>query len=391
MPFITANQTRIFYRLEGKEGLPVLVLSHSIGTDHAMWAPQAQDLTEYFQVLRYDTRGHGASDSPRGEYSIEQLGRDALALVDTLKISKFAFCGLSMGGAIGQWLALHVPERVTHLVLANTPPRFGTREHWNSRIQMVQEGGMRAIEDMALGRFFSPESLARSVPEVANIRSVLIGTLPEGYVGCCAALRDFDSTAELQKIKAPTRVIVGDKDVSTPLAGSGDVLAGEIPGAKLIRLPAAHLSNLEAPRSFNAALLALLRPSTESAEGTLEAGFAVRRKVLGDAHVDLAEANKTAFTEDFQTLITKYAWGTIWSRPGLDHRTRRLLVLAMMAALGRWEEFRLHIVAGLQNGLEICDIKESLLQTAIYAGVPAANTAFHIAVEEMSKLKKTQE
>lgn len=388
MPYITANQTRIFYRLEGRDGLPVLVLSHSIGTDHGMWAPQVPDLTEYFQVLRYDTRGHGASDSPSGEYSIEQLGRDALALVDALKISQFAFCGLSMGGAIGQWLALHVPERVTHLVLASTAPRFGTPEHWNSRIQAVRQGGMVAIFEMALGRFFSPEFRAHSTPEVSNIRSVLLGTTPGGYMGCCAALRGFDSTPELGKIKTPTLVIVGEKDVSTPLIGNGDVLVRNITGAKLAHLPTAHLSNLEAPKSFTAELLGFLQPMPKSEEDRLEIGFAVRRRVLGDAHVDRTIANKSAFTDDFQALITKYAWGTIWSRPGLDYRTRRLLALVMMAALGRWEEFRLHVSAGLLHGLEICDIKESLLQTAIYAGMPAANTAFHIVQEEIDRLAK---
>jgi 3-oxoadipate enol-lactonase/4-carboxymuconolactone decarboxylase len=388
MPFITANQTRIFYRLEGKDGLPVLVLSHSIGTDHGMWAPQVPDLTEYYQVLRYDTRGHGASDSPTGEYSIEQFGCDALALVDALKISKFAFCGLSMGGAIGQWLALHAPDRVSQLILANTSPRFGTPEHWNSRMQAVRVGGMAAIERMALGRFFSPEFLARSSPQVANIRSVLLGTVVEGYIGCCAALRDFDSTGELGTIQTPTLVIVGERDVSTPLAGNGDALVRSITGARLVHLPTAHLSNLEAPKSFTAELLGFLQPMSKSDGNPLEVGFEVRRKVLGDAHVDRAIENKTVFTEDFQALITKYAWGTIWSRPGLDHRTRRLLVLVMMAALGRWEEFRLHVSVGLLHGLEICDIKESLLQTAIYAGVPAANTAFHIAQEEINGLSK---
>lgn len=388
MPYITANHTRIFYRLEGNDGLPVIVLSHSIGTDHAMWAPQVPDLTEYFQVLRFDTRGHGASDSPSGEYSVEHLGRDALALVDALKISTFAFCGLSMGGAVGQWLALHAPERVTKLILANTAPRFGTPEHWNNRIQAVRQGGMAAILEMALGRFFSQEFRARSSPEVASIRSVLLGTSPEGYTGCCTALRDFDSTSGLGRITIPTLVIVGDKDISTPLAGNGDILIQKINGAKLVHLPVAHLSNLEAPRSFTAALLAFLQPNARPSEDSLEAGFAIRRKVLGDAHVDRAIANTTAFTRDFQELITKYAWGTVWSRPGLDHRTRRLLVLAMMAALGRWEEFRLHVSTGLLHGLEICDIMESLLQTAIYAGVPAANTAFHIAQEEIEKVSR---
>ena len=388
MPFITANQTRIFYRLEGKDGLPVIVLSHSIGTDHEMWAPQVPDVTEYFQVLRYDTRGHGASDSPSGEYSIEQLGRDALALVDALKIHKFAFCGLSMGGAIGQWLVLHAPERVTQLILANTSPRFGTPDHWNSRIQAVRQGGMAAISEMALGRFFSPEFLARSKPEVSSIRSVLLGTASEGYTGCCAALRDFDSTPELWKIKTPTLVITGENDVSTPLTGNADALLRNIASARLVHLPAAHLSNLEAQKSFTAELLGFLQPTARSVEDILEIGLAVRRRVLGDAHVDRAIADKTAFTEDFQALITKYAWRTIWSRPGLDYRTRRLLVLATMAALGRWEEFRLHVSAGLLHGLELCDIKESLLQTAIYAGVPAANTAFHIAQEEINRLSQ---
>src|SRR5579862_2092402 len=150
MPFITTSQVRIFYRLDGNEGLPVLVLSHSIGTDHAMWEPQVQDLLPHFQVLRFDTRGHGASEAPGGDYSVEQLGRDVLDLLDALKIRKFAFCGLSLGGAIGQWLALHVADRMTALVLANTSPRFGTPDNWNNRIQLVQKGGMEAIVDAAL-------------------------------------------------------------------------------------------------------------------------------------------------------------------------------------------------------------------------------------------------
>lgn len=245
---------------------------------------------------------------------------------------------------------------------------------------------MAAIEGMALGRFFSPEFRARSKSEVANIRSVLLGTGSEGYTGCCAALRDFDGTAELERIKTPTRVIVGDKDVSTPFTGNGEIFVRDIIGAKLVRLPAAHLSNIEAPKSFTAELFGFLLPMARSVEDPLTIGFEVRRKVLGDPYVDRAIANKTAFTEDFQTLITRYAWGTIWSRPGLDYRTRRLLALVTMAALGRWEEFRVHVSAGLQHGLEVCDIKESLLQTGIYAGLPAANTAFRIAQEEIDRL-----
>jgi 3-oxoadipate enol-lactonase / 4-carboxymuconolactone decarboxylase len=385
MPFITANQIRLFYRLEGNEGLPVLVLSHSISTDHSMWDLQVPALLGHFRILRYDTRGHGASDAPQGNYSIEQLGRDLLGLVDSLKIGKFAFCGLSMGGAIGQWLAVHAPARLTGLILANTSPRVGSVELWNTRIDAVRKGGMAAIADLAIQRFFAPAFLARSSPYVASIRSVLTGTNPAGYVSCCAALRDFDFTNKVSQIKSPTLVIVGDKDVSTPLAGNGEILVREIPGARLVTLPAAHLSNIECTREFLAAMFSFLLPTPTSTNDVLQAGFAVRRQVLGDEYVDRAISHTNSLTEDFQKLITQYAWGTVWTRPGLDSGTRRLLVLAMMAALGRWEEFRMHVSTGLKNGTEPCDIKEALLQTAVYAGVPAANTAFHILQEEIHK------
>jgi 3-oxoadipate enol-lactonase / 4-carboxymuconolactone decarboxylase len=384
LPFATIQNARLFYRLEGTPGRPVLVLSHSIGTDQAMWELQVADLLRYFQVLRYDTRGHGASDAPAGEYSIELLGRDVLGLADALEISRFAFCGLSMGGAIGQWVAVHAPGRVTHLVLANTSPQFGPRTNWDTRIATVLTGGMSAIVDLAMQRFFSPETLAQKNPYAESIRSTLLGTDPAGYVGCCAALRDTDHTALLGKIKTPTLVIVGDRDVSTPWTGHGEILAREIAGAEARHLPAAHLSNIAQPRSFTAALLEFLLPPTLAVD-LLQAGFETRRAVLGDAHVDKAIGATTDFTREFQEMITRYAWGTIWTRPALDPRTRRLLVLAMTAALGRWEEFTLHLRAGLAHELEPCDLKEVLLQTAVYAGVPAANTGFHIASEELAK------
>jgi 3-oxoadipate enol-lactonase/4-carboxymuconolactone decarboxylase len=350
-----------------------------------MWGPQLPDLLSHFQVLRYDTRGHGASEVPPGEYSVEQLGRDVLGLVEALKLPKFAFCGLSLGGAVGQWLAIHAPEKLTELILANTSPRIGTPELWKNRINAVQQGGMVAIADTAIQRFFSLESLAPSSAYIESTRSVLLGTDVTGYVGCCAALRDFDFKDKLPHIGIPTLVIAGERDVSTPWTGNGEILAQRIPQARVTRLSAAHLSNLEAPKSFTAALFAFLQPQESPSEDVLQGGLEVRRRVLGDAHVDNAIASTTNFTEDFQALITRYAWGTIWRRPGLDHRTRRLLVLAMMAALGRWEEFRLHVKAGLLHGLEVCDIKEALLQAAVYAGVPAANTGFHIAQEEIEK------
>jgi 3-oxoadipate enol-lactonase/4-carboxymuconolactone decarboxylase len=386
LPFFNADNTRLFYRLEGRNGLPVLALSHSLGCDHEMWAPQMPDLLDHFQVLRYDTRGHGASGVPQGDLTIEQLARDLLALADAVHIGKFALCGLSMGGAIGQWLALHAPSRLTSLVLANTAAKFGTAELWETRRKAVREGGMQAIVDLTMQRFFAPEMLARGDAYAASTRAVFLGTDPAGYIGCCAALRDVDHRAMLGKIRVPTLVIGSDSDPSTPWTDCGAVLAREIPGAKAAVLPGAHLSNLARPRSFTTAVLEFLLAS-DAGTDPLEKGIRVRRQVLGDAHVDRSMASATELTRDFQLLITRYAWGAVWSRPGLDHRTRRLLVLAITAAMGRWEEFRLHLRAGLLHGLEPCDIKEALLQAAVYAGVPAANTGFLIAKEEIEKLK----
>jgi 3-oxoadipate enol-lactonase/4-carboxymuconolactone decarboxylase len=388
LPFATVNNTRLFYRLEGRSGLPALVLSHSLGCDHGMWVPQMPDLLDHFQVLRYDTRGHGASEVPAGDFTLDQLGQDVLALADKLGIAKFAFCGLSMGGAVGQWLAIHTPQQIAGLVLANTSPKFGTPDLWNARRKEVIENGMQAIVDAVMQRFFSPENLSpdkQASVSAQSIRNVLLGTDPKGYAACCAALRDTDHRAAIGKIAVPTLVIGSDKDPSTPWEGNGSVLTREIPGAKAVKIQTAHLSNLEQPRAFTTAVLAFLLAGSADAD-PLEAGMKVRRQVLGDAHVDRSLASATDFTRDFQDLITRYAWGAVWTRPGLDHRTRRLLVLAMTAALGRWEEFRLHLRAALAHGLEVSDVKETLLQVAVYAGVPAANTAFQIAKEELDRM-----
>ncbi len=379
MPFITSQGSRIYYRLEGRHDFPLLVLAHSLGTDHGMWDPQVPALLRYFQVLRVDVRGHGASDAPADDYTVEQLARDVLAAVDAAGREQFVYCGLSLGGMIGQWLGANAADRLTHLVLANTSSRVADPSLFDARRRAVLEGGMASIADAVMQRFFSARTLSSGNPAVASIRNALLATNPAGYAGCCAAIRDMDHTELLARIRVPTLVIAGDHDVSTPWDGHGDVLAKAIAGAKAVHLAAAHLSNLERPSSFTAALLEFLLPGDDD---PLATGFAVRRSVLGDEHVDRAIANTTEFTRDFQDLITRYAWGTIWSRPGLDPRIRRMLVLAMTASLGRWEEFRLHVRTGLANDLEIADLKEVLMQVAIYAGVPAANSGFRIAAEE---------
>jgi len=380
MPLVEIGGTRFFYRIDGAENAPVLIFSHSLGCDHAMWDLQAAHFARFFRVVRYDSRGHGASDTTAGDYTIELLARDALAIADALGIASFAFCGLSLGGMIGQWIAGHAPDRITHVVLANTSSRYLNPELMEQRRSIVREHGMAAVADAVMGRFFTPESLAGNSAALANIRRTVLATDPGGYASCCAAIRDLNQTAMLSSIRTPTLIVSGDRDQSTPWQGHGEVLAREIPHASVAHLPAAHLSNIERPRSFNAALAKFLLPSPVDA---LAAGFEKRRAILGDAHVDRSIANTTEFTRAFQELITRYAWGDIWQRPGLDDRTRRLLVLAITAALGRWEEFRLHVRTGFEHELEACDLEEVLLQVAIYAGVPAANTGFTNAAEAM--------
>jgi 3-oxoadipate enol-lactonase / 4-carboxymuconolactone decarboxylase len=381
MPFLALDNRSIYYRRDGADDLPVLVLSHSLGLDHGMWEPQTADLLRHFQVLRYDIRGHGASTATPGDYSVAELGQDVLALADGCGIRQFAFCGLSLGGMIGQWLGAHAPERITHLVLANTTSKLVDRQPMEDRRRTVLEHGMAAVADVVMTRFFSPAMLASGSPYVASARRTLLATSLVGYAGCCAAIRDVDHTALLAGIRTPTLVIGGDADGPMPWPEHGEKIATAIPGARSVRLPAGHISNLERPRSFTAALLNFLVPRPVD-HG--EAGLAVRRAALGDDYVARAMASASDLTRGFQELITRYAWGSIWTRPGLDRRTRRLLVLSTAAALGRWEEFRLHLRAGLAHELEPCDVEEVLLQLAIYAGVPAANTAFHIANEEIS-------
>lgn len=369
----------IYYRLDGVDDQPVIVLAHSLGLDHAMWDVQAADLSPHFRVLRYDLRGHGASMVPAGDYTIEQLGQDVLALTEALGIRQFAFCGLSIGGMVGQWLGVHAQDRLTHLVLANTTARVSDPAVMEARRKAVLDGGMSAVVDSVMARFFTPASLNRNPPVVATARRTVLATSPIGYAGCCAAIRDMDHRETLARVTVPTLVVAGDHDVSMPWEGHSAVLASSIQAATVVRLKAAHLSNLERPRSFSAALYRFLLPK---ALDSLDAGVPVRRAVLGDAHVDRSMASTTDFNHDFQELITRFAWGTIWTRPGLDHRMRRLLVLAMTASMGRWEEFRLHLRAGVAHELEWADVEEVLLQVAVYAGVPAANTGFHMAIEE---------
>lgn len=374
MPFVNSKACRIYYRLEGSPQKPLLVLGHALGTDHGLWDPQMPALLRSFQVLRLDLRGHGASDAPAGDYTIPQLAEDVLASVPR---ERFSYCGLSLGGMIGQWLGAHHAPRIERLILANTSPHAADPSLFEVRRKTVLTEGLAAVAPAVMGRFFS----SPGNPAADSIRATMLATDPTGYAGCCAAIRDMDLRPLLPQVQVPTLVIGGEGDQSTPWTGHGEVLAAQIPGARAFKIDGAHLSNLERPSTFTHALLEFLMPQQEA--DRLAPGFVMRRSVLGDAHVDRAITQTNDFNRPFQELITRIAWGTIWTRPGLDPRVRRWLVLAMTASLGRWEEFRLHVKTGLAAELEPADLREILLQVAVYAGVPAANSAFQIAGEEL--------
>ena len=257
MPFVETGSTRIHYQITGDTSLPVLVFAHSLGVSLAMWEPQTA-LAQRFRLLRYDLPGHGASSVPDAPASAEQLGHDLLALLDALRIEKAAFCGLSLGGTIGHWLGIHAPERLTKLVLANTAAKIGNHDGWNARIAQVQRDGLKEIIPGTLERWFTNAFRASHSDTVAKIRSLLEATSIQGYLACCAAVRDADFRAGVSRILAPTLVIAGSQDPVTP-PGDCRWLAESIPGAACIELAAAHLSNVEAGAEFTAALLSFLK------------------------------------------------------------------------------------------------------------------------------------
>jgi 3-oxoadipate enol-lactonase/4-carboxymuconolactone decarboxylase len=340
----------------------------------------------------YDSRGHGQSAVTNGPYDIAQLARDALGLLDALRIDRANFCGLSMGGMVGQWLGANAPQRIGRLALCNTGAQVGTPDLWNARIDAVMNGGMAAIVDGVIARWYTPAFVAAAPDAIARTRNMLLTTPANGYIASCAAVRDMDQRASAGRIVAPTLVIAGTHDAATPPA-AGRFLADTIAGAKYVELAAAHLSNVEAeetatsPHQF---CPLSLRGSAMDERERHDNGMKVRRAVLGDAHVDRTLKRRDDFNSEFQELITRYAWGEIWTRPGLPRHTRSLLTVAMMVALNRTDEFKLHVRAAFNNGVTRDEIKEVLLQCAIYAGVPAANSAFHMAEEVFAEMERQQ-
>ncbi|MGI9050100.1 MAG: 3-oxoadipate enol-lactonase [Rubrobacteraceae bacterium] len=262
---MTDNDTvSLNHVLEGPEGAPVLVFSNSLGTSLRMWDEQAAALVEHFRLLRYDHRGHGRSSVPPGPYKIDDLGRDLLALLDHLEIERAAFCGLSLGGMVGMWLASHAPERVSHLVLCCTSARLGPPENWTSRAKTVREEGLGAVAEASMERWFTP-MLRESRPGVLRwAERMLLDTPVEGYAGCCEAMRDMDLTGSLGDIQAPTLVVAGADDPVTP-PDHAKLIVGSIPGARLTVVGnAAHLANVEQPEKVTREMLEHLVPMTGS-------------------------------------------------------------------------------------------------------------------------------
>jgi 3-oxoadipate enol-lactonase len=248
--------------IDGPDNGEALLLLHSLGCDLSMWDEQAKALAGKFRLIRFDARGHGRSASPPGDYTIDDLGHDALAVLDQAGVDRAHLCGISMGGVTAQWLAITAPTRVRSLTLANTAARIGTVESWQTRRDTVLDRGMNAIADAVIGRFFSEAFRAASPTVVSGFYATLEHTNPQGYAGCCAALRDADLRGDLRRIAAAARVIGGNKDVSTPLADA-EALAQGIAGARLSVLDAAHLSNIEQPARFTA----LLKAQLEAVDG----------------------------------------------------------------------------------------------------------------------------
>ena len=257
MPTIDADGCPIHVEVQGDERAPVLVLSNSLGTTHRMWDDQVKPFTEAFRLVRYDRRGHGQSGCPRGPYTMERLGRDVLAILDALRIERINWCGLSMGGMVGMWLGTMAPERIDKLILSNTAAYFADKGFWDDRIRTVREKGLTPIVAANMERWLTTDFRERSPQTVQRIRDMFLSTPPEGYIGCCEAIRDMDHREIIRNIAAPTLVIAGRQDPATTVEAA-EFIRSRIPGAALTVLDTAHLSNVERPQEYAETVLGFL-------------------------------------------------------------------------------------------------------------------------------------
>ncbi|GHG70394.1 3-oxoadipate enol-lactonase [Alishewanella longhuensis] len=254
----TDDKVQLYYQTAGDQANPALLLSNSLGTRWQMWQPQIDALTKYFYLISYDSRGHGESDKPAGPYSLTRLGQDALCVLGALGIKKAHFCGISMGGLTGLWLAIYAPERFMRIAVANTAAKIGSAEGWQSRAATVREQGLIELAKSAPQRWFTPGFIRKHAALVEQLTDTLAEQDKEGYAACCDALAEADLRADLSRIQLPLLVIAGSADPVTTVADA-EAIVQACPSASLVSLKASHISNLEQPAAFNRALSQFLR------------------------------------------------------------------------------------------------------------------------------------
>ncbi|WP_128382004.1 3-oxoadipate enol-lactonase [Streptomyces cavernae] len=356
------------HRAEGPVTAPPLILGPSLGTSLRLWDALAPELSITHRVVRWDLPGHGESPAELigPGATVADLAGLVLALADSLGLERFSYAGVSLGGAVGLQLAVDHPERVESLAVLCSSSHFNGSKMWEERAAMVRGAGLAEVAGTANARWFTP---GFTVPElVADHREAD----PEGYAACCDALGAFDIRDRLSEIAVPTLLVAGREDPATPPAHLREI-ADAVPAAALVEIPgASHLAVAECPE----AVLTALRGHFSSGA---KRGMEVRRQVLGDEHVDRAQARQTPFTARFQDFISRYAWGEIWTDPTLARRERSMITLTALVAHGHYDELAMHIRAARRNGLTPEEIGAVLLQTAVYCGVPAANSAFAVA------------
>jgi 3-oxoadipate enol-lactonase/4-carboxymuconolactone decarboxylase len=363
--------------LGGSADKPLLLLGPSIGTTVALlWGDVARRLADDFHVVGWDLPGHGSNTAvPDERFDAADLAAAVLELAD----GPFFHAGDSIGGVVGQQLCLDAPDRVRAVAVVCSSPRFGTAESWQDRAALVREHGTEAVVEGSRERWFPPAFAERRPEVVDGLLQSLRDADDEGYAGCCGVLETFDSRDRLAEIAVPLLVVAGAEDGSVPL-DHARLIAERVQHGRLVVLDAVgHQAPAEDPDTVARLLREHFSPAPLD-------GMAVRREVLGDAHVDRATAAATDLTREFQAFITDYAWGGIWTRPGLDRRSRSMITLTALIARGHHDELAMHVRAAIRNGLTRDELKEVLLQSAIYCGVPDANTAFRIAQKVLDEM-----
>lgn len=359
----------------------LLVLGPSLGTTTALWGPAVAELRAVpagagLRVFRFDLPGHGSSLPTAVPFSFADLADAVVRLVDETGGGRFHYAGVSFGGAIGIELALRYPGRLLSLGIFCSDAKIGMPASWVDRAAQVRRQGTPSLVGATPARWFAPGFIERDPRESSRTIIELSEVDDESYALCCEALAAFDRSADVGDIRLPVVVVSGESDpVTTPPAL--DSLAARIPGAQSVEIVgASHLAVLERPLAAARVLADLIAP----APSAFDRGMRVRREVLGDAHVDAVSAKITPETADFQEFLTRYAWGDVWSRPGLGRRERSIATVASLVTGGHHNEVAMHVRAALTNGLSRAEITEVIMHTALYAGLPAANGAFDSAI-----------